>query len=319
MAENKQLTTAVSQWSTQITGLVARDYEAIGLQMDDYSKSCAMSAISSIFDLVNSQGESLNNVDISNLRQTVGQMASLKLSATNYPPECYFQLRKKKVGNTWAQAIEAGIMGAGNDRILSTFGENVERVYPAWVIHEGDDFVPPKFKGIEVAPPEWTPNNVSDRVAKVCYLIKLTDGTMQYLVSERESAKINLIAHIRNNMLNETFGIAESRYKATDAQKAEIAKKKAEIMDKVKACATLDEIIALPEAQPYMSAAWLDSTESMVERKLRNNCVKKFPKNFDAISKRSFTQLDDTYVQAQDDISEEENSEAFETAMNEVN
>ena len=45
--------------------------------------------------------------------------------------------------------------------------------------------------------------------------MKLKDGTIDYLIAEREPVKTNLIAHIRNNLMNETFGICENRYKAT--------------------------------------------------------------------------------------------------------
>ena len=60
-----------------------------------------------------------------------------------------------------------------------------------------------------------------------------------------------------------------------------------------------------------MSGAWVDTFESMVIRKMQNNAVRKFPKNFDNMAKRSFMEMDETYQQTQEDIVEQANSEEF--------
>lgn len=83
-----------------------------------------------------------------------------------------------------------------------------------------------KRKGIEVEPPTWEEKGLSNKVVRVVYPVKLKDGTIEYLISERESVKVNLIAHIRNNMMNETFGICKDRYKATPEQKRKSRKRK---------------------------------------------------------------------------------------------
>ena len=153
-------------------------------------------------------------------------------------------------------------------------------------------------------PPEWEQRGESEKVARVVYPILLTDGTMQYLIAERESVKVNLFAHIRNNLMNETFGICASRYRATDAQKAEIEARKEEIYNALRECKTLDEMLACPVARPYISAAWLDTPEAMIIRKMRNNAIKKYPKDFDSMANRSFIQIDETYQTQQKEIEE---------------
>ena len=66
--EKKQFTTSLSQWSNEITGLIARDYEACGVQFDDYSKKCALEAMTSIYTLVkNDEKVNMGNLDTSNL------------------------------------------------------------------------------------------------------------------------------------------------------------------------------------------------------------------------------------------------------------
>ena len=44
-----EYTTAISQWSNELTGLVSRDFEACGVQFDEYSKQCAMAGMTNIF------------------------------------------------------------------------------------------------------------------------------------------------------------------------------------------------------------------------------------------------------------------------------
>ena len=81
--------------------------------------------------------------------------------------------------------------------------------------------------------------------------------------------------------MNETFGIAQDRYSATDEQKKQIADKKKEILNLAKGL-TLDEALENEVLQKYISDAWLSpqSREAMIERKMRNNAIKKIPKDF---------------------------------------
>lgn len=311
IATKKEFTTALSQWSNEVTGLVARDYEACGVQFDEYSKQCAMSAMTNIYQLVNTSGVDIKTMDTSNLREIVGQCAGLKLNANAVPRECYFQLRKKKIGNNYVQTVEMGIEGDGNDAILRQWGENVDTVYPVWIVKEGDNFTYPKHKGIEVVPPEWEQMGQSEKVDKVVYPVKLKDGTVQYLIAERQSVKVNLFAHVRNNLMNETFGICESRYKATDKQLEEIKERKEVVFEELRKCETVEEMLECKEARPYISAAWLDTPESMIVRKMRNNAIKKFKKNYDPMAQQSILQVDETYKNVQYEISENANTVDF--------
>ena len=314
-------TTAVSWWTNELTNMVTQDYADCGIEIDEYSKTCAMAAMTSIYQLVKNSGVDIKTMDTSNLREIVGQCASLKLNANAVPRECYFQLRNQKIGDSWVKKIEMGIEGDGNDAILRQFGENVDTVYPVWIVKEGDTFVYPKHKGLEITPPEWEQTGTSEKVERVVYPVKLKDGTVQYLIAEREGVKVNLFAHIRNNMMNETFGICKDRYKATDAEKKKIAEKKEEIFDTLRKCETLEEMLACETARPFISAAWLDTPENMIVRKMRNNAIKKFKKNYDAMAQKATLQLDDTYREVQTQIEESANFVEYlpeESAVKEV-
>lgn len=311
MADEQKMTTALSAWTNSVTDMVVSDFGQNGVTFDSYAKECAMNSMSSIFQLVKSSGVAMNDIDSSNLREIVGQCASLKLNANGFPRECYFQLRKKKVGNNYVQTVEMGIEGAGQESLLRNFGVNVDTVYDWWIVKEGDEFVYPKRKGLTLTDPEWEQKGLSQKTARVVLPIKLKDGTITYLISERESVKTNLFAHVRNNLMNETFGICESRYKATDAQKKQIDEQKELIYNALRACETVDDMIACEIARPYISGAWLDTFESMVIRKMQNNAVRKFPKNFDNMAKQSFMEMDETYQNAQEEIADNANTEPF--------
>ena len=316
VAEKKQFTTSLSQWSNEITGLIARDYEACGVQFDDYSKKCALEAMTSIYTLVkNDEKVNMSNLDTSNLRGIVEHCASLKLNASAYPRECYFQLRSIKVGNEWQKVVEMGIEGAGYDSLLANYGKDVEQVYPYWVIKEGDTYIPPKHKGLEITPPEWEENGLSDKAIRVVYPVKLKDGSVTYLSADRNSVKVNLLAHVKQNMMNATFGICADRYKATEKQKEEIKAKKDEILNALRACATVDDMLDCEIARPFISGAWLDTPESMIQRKMCNNATRKFPKNYDPMARQAQIEMDEVYQESQEEIANNANTVDFEEVV----
>lgn len=328
VAQKQDFNTALSVYTNRFVGLLKTDFQEAGIEFDDYSKQCVVAAMSSIYQLVQSSKTDMNQLNNSTLRNVLGQVASLRLNANAIPRECYFTLRSRQKGNNqWEQVVELGIEGDGNDALLRQFGNEVDKVYPVWLVKEGDEFTYPKRKGIEVEPPTWNEKGLSQKVIRVVYPVKLKDGTIEYLIAERESVKTNLIAHIRNNMMNETFGFVtgknskgkdRTRYDATDEEKAKIKAKKNEIMEAVRKCETLEDMLNCEVARPYISAAWLDTPEQMFVRKMRNNAIKKFPKNLNSIASSSLLQMDDTYKASREEIAENENSQPFEVEGNVV-
>lgn len=61
----------------------------------------------------------------------------------------------------------------------------------------------------------------------------------------------------------------------------------------------------------HMQSAWLDTPESMIVRKMRNNAIKKFPKDLNSMASNSLLQLDETYKASQEEIAQNENSQEF--------
>ena len=182
------------------------------------------------------------------------------------------------------------------------------------LVRKNDKFSYGKRVGLKVEPPTWEPSGTGE-VVRVVYPIEYADGNIEYMVGEREGVLKNLYAHLSNNLMNETFGICENRYKATDAQKKKIIEKKQELLAKAKAHASLDDILDDPELQPYISPAWTEpqSRESMIIRKMRNNIMKSIPKDFgNPVAAQEYRTLDDVvYQQVTEEIEQNANSEEF--------
>ena len=309
--ENKGLNTYLSVWTNSMTELVTADFSTNNVELDEYSRKCAMASMTGIYQLVTQSGVDINKISRDGVREIVGNCASLKLNANSVPKEVFFNLRKKKVGDDWVQYVEMGLTTNAYLAMLRNFGVNVDKVYDAWLVKEGDEFVYPKRKGLDVVPPEWSPKGESTKTIRAVVPVKLTDGSATYLIAERDSVRINLISHVKQNLLNETFGICKDRYKATDVEKVQIAEKKAEILNALKDCLTLDEMLVCEKAKPFIMGAWADTTESMIETKLVGNAIRKYQKDFNTMANRSLISLDETYRESQEEITENANSEPF--------
>ena len=288
-AQPKEFKTQLTVINDQFLPLIENQMEKNSLNMSSYSKQCVMHAISGINALLDKAGVSWasQKLDRSTISDILIKVACLRLNAAVQPREVYFELRNVEKGKDgWMKQVEMGIEGDGNDTILANFGRGVKRVAQIWKVHEGDDFTYPSFDGLDMTPPKWTPKGGSGKISKVVYPI-IMDGKdgkdyVDFYIAEREDVQHNLLAHLNNNLMQETFGIAESKYKATPDQKKKIAAKKKEIFDKARAHKCLDDMLDDPDLQPYISPAWTEpfSRESMIERKMRNNAIKKIPKDF---------------------------------------
>lgn len=285
--EKKEFKTQLTKVNEAYLPMVVNQLENNDIKLSEYSKSCVVNAISAINGMLDTNGISWGDasLDTNGITQILLSVAALQLNATANPRECYFQIRNVSVKGAdgkpvWKKKIEMGIEGSGNDALLTRFGRDVKKVYPRWLVREDDEFTYPRYSGLELTPPQWTPTGTG-KVVRVVYPILSTDNTVDYYIAERADVKRNLIAHISNNLMNETFGVCADRYKATDEQKQQIAEKKREILNKAKEL-ELDALLDSAEFDKYISPAWKEeqSRESMIERKMCNNICKKIPKNF---------------------------------------
>lgn len=303
------LTKAQDVYMPQIVGTLENN----DMQFTDYQKQCVIGAINQIHDALKDKGKTFNDVEQSSMTDALTLTASLQLNPAASPAEIYYILRNKNISgygeaDKWVTIIEPGIEGDGNDSLLSRFGRDVKTVHKFWEVREKDEFSYPKFNGLEMTPPQWSPTG-KGKVVKVVYPITKENGETDFLISEREDVVINLKAHIRNNLMNETFGIAESRYKANQKQKNEIDEKKSALLSQLEGKG-LEAILADDKFKKHISPAWKDNSESMIVRKMRNNVVKKYPKNFEnAFVARTFSEVDEEVRSVRRTVSEEANQE----------
>lgn len=299
MADNNQIAkpefkTSLIKIQDKYLGMIEGQMSDHRITLDPYQKNCVLNAISAIGAVMDKTGISFahEDVDQSSITQILLTVAALRLNASATPREVYFQVRNTKkiirnpkdlsqTSEAWMKVVEMGIEGDGNDAMLRNFGAGIKKVGQYWTVREHDEFTPPRYKGMTVEPPTWVPKGMSNRVLAVVYPIVKDDGAEEYYISYRADVKANLIAHISNNLMNECFGIAVNRYKATPEQKVKIDAAKQKIIDGA-AEKTLDEILDDESLAAYISPAWREpqSRELMIIRKMRNNIVKKIPKDF---------------------------------------
>lgn len=315
--ESKKFVTTLASVTDTYMPLITRQLEENQVQFSEYAKQCVIFGIVEINNLLKSKGISWNDpqLDASNIQEILMQIAQLKLNASADPKECYFQLRNKKITvrgengqavDVWKKVIEFGVEGDGFDAILRNFGRDVKKVYPFWLVREDDHFEYPKYIGVEMEPPKWEPRGTG-KVVRVVYPILHNDDTIHYYIAERADVVKNLIAHINNNLMNETFGIVEDRFKATPEQNKKINEKKRALKEKAKkeGLSALDDA----ELQPFISPSWKEdfSREEMIIRKMRNNIVKKIPKDFGSpYVQESYDQTTDTHYRNVIDIVNDE-------------
>ena len=111
--------------------------------------------------------------------------------------------------------------------------------------------------------------------------------------------------------MKSTFGVCADRYKDSEKQKEEIKAKKEEILNALRKCEAVDDMLACEIARPYISGAWLDTPESMIQRKMCNNATRKFPKNYDPMARQAQIEMDEVYQQTQAEIAENANTVDF--------
>lgn len=311
---NNNYETRLVKYNNAYLGMIENSLDSHKVALTEYGKICVVNAIAAINEALTAQGLELGSpdVDSSTLTTALISVATLELNAKAANREVYFIIRNKSIkqadnSTKWVKQVEMNLEGDAHETLAAKYGRGVQTIFPYWVVRENDEFTYPRMRGMEMSPPEWFPKGTG-RIVRVVYPILMEDKTIVYHIAEREDVTVNLKAHVRNNLMNETFGICANRFKATEAQAAQIEAKKKEL------CALLvgkdiEGIIATPELQPYISPAWLDSTEAMILRKLRNAVCKKIPKDFgkNYLVKDAYEKANDPiYVDAVEEIDEKQ-------------
>ena len=301
--------TSLAKLQDTFVNMLVKTGSEMNIAYTDEQKVCALNMISVMNNLLLKEGMDFKQVDQSQVTNILQTVSMLRLNASAQPRECYVILRNVKAKDgTWKKEFELGIEGDGNDKILREYGVDIKKVYSPWLVRENDEFTYPAFNGLEIEPPTWRPKDYTSKVILVVYPIIKTDDMVEYLIAERESVAANLKAHISNNLLKNN---------SIEAQK------KADLLKKIEDM-TLDELYQHADVVDVMSPAWKNpgAKESMIIRKMRNNAIKKYPKDFkNAFAATAFENTYDDYDQYKEDsrINKEEalEVEVQEKMMNE--
>lgn len=284
VVKKAQYMTALAQAQETFTNMVVHTGQSMEIQFDEYQKLCVMNMIGKMQELITKEGLDFNQMDKTNITNILQTVAMLNLNVSSIPVECYLILRNTKLGDQWVKMFEMGIQGDGNDKLLRKYGVDVKKVYTPWTIREHDTFTYPSFNGLEITPPTWQPKDYSSKIVKVVYPIEKNDGQVEYHIAERESVVHNLQAHITNNLM----------------KNKSVNDKEKDRLNGLAADMTIESILSNDELLPFISPAWKSagSRESMIERKLRNNATKKYPKDFrNAFVATAYKQTYDDYEQ----------------------
>lgn len=292
--QSKPFQSALAKTQKAYTDMVIKAADELNLQYNDYQKVCVINLITKMKELLDKEKLDITSINQTNITTVLQTAAMLNLNAAASPRECYVILRSVNTGTNdapiWKKEFEFGVEGDGNDKILRTYGVDIEKVYNCWQVREGDEFVYPSFDGIEVVPPKWQPKSYTGKVVRVVYPILMKTGNVEYHIAEREEVRINLLAHISNNLMKVREG-------------SPFYGKKDEINERL-SNKTLDEIFNDQDALKIMSPAWRapHSREAMILRKMRNNAIKKIPKDFsNAFVAKAYEESFDDYDQYHED------------------
>lgn len=271
----KKVNTALSDAQSTFLATITETLKSSDIDLKDDQRQNVMLAIQKMYNLLTPKGLSFSMIGASSILNTLESVATLNLNISATPAECYITLIKtfdEKLDEKgyyrtdyshahWA--FNFGIQGAGYRKLVEQYGIDVDKLYSAWTVRENDNFVYPHYKGIEMTPPEWTPTG-KGKVIRVVQPIRHCDGYIEYLISEREDVKNNLLAHISNNLIRDQETLKQ-------------------ILDKCKNM-TIDQILDDAEicASGKVSPAWRSpqSRESMITTKMKNNILRNYPKNF---------------------------------------
>jgi hypothetical protein len=269
------------QTSHNILTAIEKFSEARALELDDYQKLCGVNALTVISNL----SDDINDFPRDNVISTVQNLMYLRLNPANAEVALTTRYKGKQ------KTVEMSVMGVGYDALLRNFGVNVLKVHEAWLIREKDQYVPQEFVGIKATEPRWKRGEGSKeqrgKVVRIVYPVELKDGEVIYLEGDREDVKISLIAQAKQNMM-----------KASDKQEAERILREMEEL-------SIDVLISDPKWRDKTiktkkfdneNKKWLEedvkifndtytghSRENMLERKMRNHAIRKYPKNLDNI------------------------------------
>lgn len=239
------------------------------LDFNDYQKTCVQNAIRTVDPMLKQNGITWNDLDVNNVMNVLQQIAFLKINPS--ASEVGLILRNQKQGDSWNKVLEAQIMGNGNDTILRNFGVDVKDV-KSYEVYDGDEFEGVITDGWETKLPRHIPKYKSNKVKYSVYLIRKRNGEIDVSISEREDAKISLLANAKQNGADEKV-LRELSKLSLDEILSDEKWLNYQIVKTYQGKENKTPLFNPSYTSPI-------SSEKMIARKLRNHAIRRYPKDF---------------------------------------
>lgn len=259
--------------------------EKMDYKYSDYGKKCALNGIVAAQVYLRGINKDFKDVNLNLFLLSLHNLAVTELNCATIPAEAFCDMR----GNV----LTFKPQGVGNERLVRKFGVGIKPetgLHKCWVIHEGDDFTLPQFDGMQVVPPKWTPKSLYGKVKMVVYPVEKENGDVEWLMADRSSVITNVVAQIRQNALY-AFILKDENGKPSYRYGKQVVDSKARdaFYEKINQLAEeangdLDKFLANPEVKKYINPTYTSfgSKEAMIERKMKNNALKQYPKDYES-------------------------------------
>ena len=321
--KNEIVLSAAQSLQVKLVDELDKTAEELGQEFTSYGKQCMINSISGVIALLREKNIDLKRVDTTILRLQIQNIGYTELNFATLPSEVYIDVRqnyKKDADGNDASTYTITIkpQGAGNEKLIRKYGVGIlagTGLHNAWLVREGDEFEYPYFDGIKMTPPKWKPKSYDKKVIMVVYPVEKVDGDVEYLIATREGIKPNLIAQIRQNTLH-SFRKQNGRYEADDVEaRNEFYERVNREFEEL----TVDEILKSPEWRKYLTPTYTSggSVESMVLRKMKNNALKNYPKEYDNSAIRNA--VEKMFEDNDESLKVKENENVIDAVENEIN
>ena len=161
------------------------DLSNMECKFTEYGRICGVNLLAEIMTMLSKEGITdldENKLDLLSIRSAIQFAMTSELNCQN--KEIFVSLRNVKFGTDWKKTVECKPQYKGHLKLIAKFGVGVEKIYPMWIVRDGDDFTYSTFKGIEQTPPTWSPKGTTNKVLRVVIPIKYCDGVVQFHIAE---------------------------------------------------------------------------------------------------------------------------------------
>lgn len=260
----------------------------MGRNLSEYGTQCVINALASLVLYCRQNDIKFSSFDLTMVKLALINVGYTELNMAAIPSEAYFDIRKvnkeiedKETGETkttTTYAVTIKPQGAGNEKLTRKYGVNVKELQSALLIREGDEYELPGFDGVKMTPFTWKRKSLDSKIIMVVYPLEKTNGAFEYLIASREGIKPNIIAQIRQNTL---YKFKKKNAKGYDVNDPDARDAFYAQLDQEAESMKVDDLIK--KYAEYVNPTYTSggSREQMILRKMKNNALKNYPKEYD--------------------------------------